>query len=86
MLAFSITAVSLEPTNSGAIIPAEGSVGPPVSAIRGFPVLLSSGVRELNPFATHIIIVRFPGWIRTRPDKGSSVTHATISIRSVALR
>jgi hypothetical protein len=29
---------------------------PPVSPIRGFPVLLCSGARELNPFATHIII------------------------------
>jgi hypothetical protein len=47
---------------------------PPVSPNRGFPSILCSGVRELNPFATHIIIVRFPGWTRTRPDKGSSVT------------
>jgi hypothetical protein len=72
MLAFNITASRLELSSSEAINPVESSVSP--------PVLLCSGVRELNPFSTHIIIIRFPGWIRTRPGKGSSVTYLSQSI------
>jgi hypothetical protein len=40
----------------------------------GFLSFLCSGMRELNHFATHIIIVPFTGWTRTGPDKVSSVT------------
>jgi hypothetical protein len=58
MLAFNITASSLELANSVAIIPAESSVqttGFPRS--EGFLSFLCSGVRESNPFATHTLLL-----------------------------
>jgi hypothetical protein len=57
MLAFSITASSLELGNGGAITLLKALFRPPVSAIGGFASFLSSGVRELNPFATHTLLL-----------------------------
>jgi hypothetical protein len=56
MLAFNITASSLELANSGAIIPAKSSVYTTGFTDQRVSFLLCSGVRELNPFATHVSI------------------------------
>jgi hypothetical protein len=55
MLAFNVSASSLELANSGAVIPAKSSV-----YSTGFPdqrvsLLLCGGVRELNPFAARVL-------------------------------
>jgi hypothetical protein len=71
MLAFSIIAPSLELVNSGVIFPADSSVLTTGSPSQRVSVPLCSGVKVSEPPPHTLLLLEFPGWTRTGPDKGS---------------
>jgi hypothetical protein len=61
MLAFSITASSLELANSGAIFPADSSISTTSYPVQRVSFVLYSGMRAWNPPPHTFLFVEFPG-------------------------